>query len=78
VGYNYRVTYSSWSEYKNYWGQTRRGKYVPVIPPLAPGEPDFDHDPVVAICGECNKEIRRMEFYYCMNNRCPVQHAVYC
>lgn len=45
---------------------------VPLIPPHdAPKK--ADPNPVVAICGECGREVHQMEWYYCANGRCPIQ-----
>lgn len=50
----------------------RVSREVPVIPPLPPGEPNLDPNPVVAKCGECGLEIRRVMHYSCGNSRCPL------
>ena len=47
------------------------GKEVPIIPPLPPGEPDPDPNPIIAVCGECGLEVRRIMSYSCPNPRCP-------
>lgn len=44
---------------------------VPTIPPLPPSEPSPDPNPVVARCGECGLDLRRVMHYVCMNPRCP-------
>lgn len=59
---------------------TRRlpnGREVPVILPLPPEEP-YEPNPVVAICGQCGIELRKVMMYCCMNSRCPVQPRVTC
>lgn len=48
---------------------------VPVIPKLP--QNSFDHNPVVAICGECGRDIRRCEAYLCGHGNCPVQPKAY-
>lgn len=45
---------------------------VPVIPKLPENQPNYDPNPIVAICGECNREVRQLEGYYCGNPRCPL------
>ncbi len=45
---------------------------VPVIPPLSPGLPNTDPNPVVAKCGECGLELYATMCYSCSNPRCPV------
>lgn len=47
-------------------------KTIPVIPPLPDSDPNIDSNPIVAICGECGREIRRVEMYTCLDVRCPV------
>lgn len=47
---------------------------VPVIPKLPEyTQKPYDPNPVVAICGECGREIRKIEGYSCLEARCPVQ-----
>lgn len=52
------------------------GKPHPVIPPLPQDEPNLDPNPIVAICGECNLELRRVMGYSCGNPRCPIQPRI--
>lgn len=44
-------------------------KGLPVIPPLP--DPIIATDEV-ALCGECGRTIKRVEWFNCMNNRCPL------
>jgi hypothetical protein len=48
---------------------------VPVVPKL-PMQKPYDPNPVVAICGECGRDIHMMEGYCCGRNNCPVQPRV--
>jgi hypothetical protein len=52
-------------------------KNLPVIPRLPEGGPKGWNDPV-AMCGECGREIHRVESYSCQNSRCPVQPKITC
>ena len=46
---------------------------VPVIGPLGPKSTrPMSVNPVVAVCGECGREIHQVEGYSCQNGRCPV------
>lgn len=47
------------------------GKEVPIIPPLPPGMPDPDSNPIIAVCGECGLKMRMVMGYSCPNPRCP-------
>lgn len=49
---------------------------VPIIPPLPPGPNPVEPNPVVAKCGECGLEIRRVMNFVCPNERCPIQPKV--
>lgn len=51
---------------------------VPVIPKLPESQPSIEPNPVVAICGECNREVRQIEGYCCGNPRCPLQSHITC
>lgn len=54
------------------FGNGPRVPNVPVIPPLPPESPnDMDPNPVVAICGQCGLNLRRVMGYVCINSRCP-------
>lgn len=46
---------------------------VPLIPRLPESQRQSDPNPVVAICGECGREVRRVEGYSCPFSACPVQ-----
>ncbi len=51
----------------------RRTDQLPVIPPLPKDYPPTEHNPPVAICGECGRTVHMIESYSCPNSRCPVQ-----
>lgn len=56
---------------------------IPVIPPLSPEqkrERDAppDPNPVVAKCGECQRDIHRHDNYCCGNAYCPLKGNVTC
>ena len=56
-------------------------KNLPVIPALPPDVPcptPQEPNPAVAICGECNREVHRVEMFHCQNPRCPLQTRVTC
>lgn len=60
-----------WYPQVNHFNPPRR-QDIPVIPPLPEGEPKpQENNPVVAICGECNLELRMVMWYACNNPRCP-------
>jgi len=46
---------------------------LPIIPKLPPGNPKPPGETPVAICGECGRTVYALEYYSCMNGRCPVQ-----
>jgi hypothetical protein len=46
---------------------------VPLIPKLPERRNTFDPNPVVAVCGECGREVREVEGYWCPIALCPVQ-----
>lgn len=48
---------------------------VPVIPRLPTR---VGPNPVVAICGECGRDIRRLEGYVCGVSNCPLRITVSC
>lgn len=43
---------------------------VPVVP-RRPPRPPVNPDPILAVCGECGVEIRRVMMYSCQNGNCP-------
>lgn len=45
---------------------------VEYIPPL-PEPKKVETNPVVAICGQCGRECRKVEMFSCPDSRCPVQ-----
>lgn len=45
---------------------------VPMIHQVAE-KPKVDPNPVVAVCGACGMEIRRVMYLSCQYYRCPVQ-----
>ena len=53
--------------------KTVDGREVPVIPPLPLIEPNPEPNPVVAVCGECDMEIRRVMGFVCGRARCPLR-----
>lgn len=46
---------------------------VPLIKPLSPAQRDISGNPVVAVCGECGREVRLIEGYSCCRDVCPIQ-----
>ena len=54
------------------------GHEVPVIPVITRyPERDNPANPVVAICGKCGVEWRKVMWYCCMQDNCPMQTKVY-
>jgi len=58
--------------------KTRKGKEVPVVPPLPSGSPDLDPNPVVAICGKCGLELRAIMNFSCSKTGCPCFRKTFC
>jgi hypothetical protein len=55
--------------------ETRRasdGSIVPVIPPLPDVPLEVSPNPILAVCGVCNRDVRKVESYVCGHDRCPV------
>lgn len=48
---------------------------VPLIPRLPDHKP-FESNPIVAVCGQCGRDVYQVEGYYCCNSRCPMQTKV--
>lgn len=44
---------------------------LPIIPPLPPGQPSLDPNPMVAKCGACGIELKRVMHYSCPRIDCP-------
>jgi hypothetical protein len=42
---------------------------VPLVPGRAPVR--YDHNPVIAVCGECGHEVRSMDYRACPTSNCP-------
>lgn len=55
--------------------ETRRasdGRMVPVIPALPDlPVPAQSPNPIIAVCGVCNLELRQVMHYVCGHDRCP-------
>lgn len=51
---------------------------VPLIPKLPDSVANrpMDTNPVVAVCGQCGLEIRRIMGYSCSNSNCPIQPRI--
>lgn len=49
------------------------GKMVPVIPALPEQDVDLDPNSIIAICGACGVEIRRVMMRSCPKSNCPIQ-----
>lgn len=50
----------------------------PVIPPLDPNRVPMDPNPVVATCGACGLDLRRVMHYVCPRSDCPCFPKVIC
>lgn len=46
---------------------------VPYIEPIRPPESD-----IVAVCGQCGRNVQRVESYCCANSKCPIQPQILC
>lgn len=58
--------------------ETARRLGVPLVPAQPEAPNSFpEHNPVVAICGQCGHECRRMSFFRCQNYPCPVQPSIF-
>lgn len=44
---------------------------VPYIEPVRPSNPSGN--PVVAVCGECGRDVYMIEGYSCPRGNCPIQ-----
>lgn len=51
---------------------------VPLVKPRN-AEPDWapEANPVIAVCGLCGRDVRRVEGYSCSQSRCPIQPKAY-
>lgn len=48
---------------------------VPCIPKLPPMK-RYESNPVVAVCGECGRDVHMYEGYCCGRGNCPMQSQV--
>lgn len=44
---------------------------VPLIPKRT--LPQFKDKDIIAVCGQCGREVNRVEMYACMNEKCPLK-----
>jgi hypothetical protein len=51
---------------------------VPMIGPLRGTTNPPRLDRVMAVCGECGREVHYVESYSCPNGRCPIQIRATC
>ena len=49
---------------------------VNLIPETQPWPIPTGHNPIVAVCGKCGREIKEVDFYACGSDNCPTQSKV--
>lgn len=51
---------------------------VPIIPSKKKkkDKPKDPHKKTIAVCGECGREVKEIDFYSCNKDNCPVQNQI--
>lgn len=56
----------------------KQAAYIPHIPSSIPikNQKGYEENPVVGQCEECGREIRKLEYYTCVEDNCPIKPSV--